>query len=151
MKGSEHGKSRLKNFELGSNFIEFEKNLCKTFYGGLTDLKYVPKRIELICHNAGKKCNLCLLEVYRMYIGLVECKVKESDGFYLRAAKHKFSFEKSPVLQSCQICVRKLELIGKRLILCELPVPLSYLIQALKKNSFVKGPDIGLGNLRSET
>ena len=32
-----------------------------------------------------------------MYIGLVECQAKESDCFYLRAAKHKFSFGKSTV------------------------------------------------------
>ena len=43
------------------------------------------------------KHNLCLLEVYRMFVGLVKCKAKESDCFYLRAAKHKFSFEKSPL------------------------------------------------------
>ena len=71
--------------------------MCKTFHGGLTDLKYVPKRIKRICRNVGEKHNPCLLEVYRMYIGLVECKAKVSDCFYLRAAKHKFSFEKSPV------------------------------------------------------
>ena len=94
---SEHRKLSLKNFELGPNFIKFEENLCKTFHGGLTDLKYVPKRIKHICHNVGVKHNPCLLEVYRMYIGFVECKAKESDCFYLRAAKHKFSFEKSPV------------------------------------------------------
>jgi len=69
----------------------------QNFHGGLTDLKYVPKRIKHICHNVGEKHNPCLLEVYRMHIGLVECKAKVSDCFYLRAAKHKFSFEKSPV------------------------------------------------------
>ena len=90
LRGSEHRKLSLKNFELGPNFIKFEENLCKTFHGGgLTDLKYVPKRIKHICHNVGEKHNPCLLEVYRMYIGLVECKAKESDCFYLRPAKHK--------------------------------------------------------------
>ena len=71
--------------------------MCKTFHGALTDLKYVPQRIKHICNNLGDKHNPCLLEVYRMYIGIVECKAKESDCFYLRAAKHKFFFEKSPV------------------------------------------------------
>ena len=97
LRGSEHRKLSLKNFRLGPNFIKFEENLCKTFHGGLTDLKYVPKRIKHICHNVGEKHNPCLLEVNQMYICLVECKAKESNCFYLRPAKHKFSFEKSPV------------------------------------------------------
>lgn len=87
----------LKNFELSPNFIKFEENLCKSCHGRLTDLKHVPNRIKHICRNVGEKHNLCLLKVYRMYIGLVECKAKESDCFDLRAAKHKFSFEKRPV------------------------------------------------------
>ena len=81
----------LKNFELSPNFIKFEENLCKSFHARLTDLKHVPKGIKHICRNVGEKHNLCLLEVYRMYIGLVECKAKESDCFDLRAA------QKSPV------------------------------------------------------
>ena len=97
LRENEHRKLSLKNFELGPNVIKFEENLCKTFHGGLTDLKYAPKRIKHICHNVGEKHNPCLLEVYRMYNGLVQCKAKESDCFYLRAAKHKFSFEKSLV------------------------------------------------------
>ena len=56
----------LKNFELGPNF-KFEENLCKTFHGGLTDRKYVSKRIKHICQNVGEKQNPRLLEVYRMY------------------------------------------------------------------------------------
>ena len=74
LRRSEHRTLSLKNIELGPNFIKFEENLCKTFHGGL---KYVPKRIKHICHNVGEKHNPCLLEVYRMYIGFVECKAKE--------------------------------------------------------------------------
>ena len=64
-------KEKLGKFDLGPNFIKFEENLCKTFHGGLTDLKYVPKRIKHICHNVGGKHNPCLLEVYRMWSGRV--------------------------------------------------------------------------------
>ena len=29
----------VNNFEIGSNFVKFQENLCKTFHGGLTNLK----------------------------------------------------------------------------------------------------------------
>ena len=41
------------------------------------DLEYFSKNIKHICHHVGQKYNPCLLEVYRLYIGLVECFPKE--------------------------------------------------------------------------
>lgn len=32
-------KFKFDNFELRSNYIKFEENLCKMFHGGITDLK----------------------------------------------------------------------------------------------------------------
>lgn len=87
LRGSEHRNSNLKNFELVPNFSKFEENLCKTFRGGLCDLKYVPKSIKHICHDIRQKHDPCLLEVYRLYIGLVECKAKEIDSFIFGQVK----------------------------------------------------------------
>ena len=51
LRGSERRKEMsLKNFEFGPNF-KFDENLCNTFHGGLTDLKYVSKRMKHICQN----------------------------------------------------------------------------------------------------
>ena len=54
MRGNDHRKLSLKNFELGPNFIEFEENLGKTFRGGLTYLKYVPRESNLFVTMSGK-------------------------------------------------------------------------------------------------
>ena len=48
LRGGEYRNLSLTNFELGSNYIRFEENLCKTFHGGITDLKYVPKTIYVM-------------------------------------------------------------------------------------------------------
>ena len=63
LRGGEHRNLSLINFELGSNYIKFEENLCKTFHGGITDLKYVPKTIMHICHEVGEKHERCILEM----------------------------------------------------------------------------------------
>lgn len=97
LRGSEHRNLTLNNFELGPNFIKFEENLCKTFHGGLSDLKYIPKSVKHICHDIGEKHEPCLLEIYRLYIGLVEYRAKQIDAFYLRPSKTKLAFEKSAV------------------------------------------------------
>lgn len=52
---SENRNLSLKNFELGPNFIKFEEDFCKTFHGGLCDLKYVPNSVKHICHDIGQK------------------------------------------------------------------------------------------------
>lgn len=98
LRRSENRNLSLKNFELGPNFIKFEEDFCKTFHGGLCDLKYVPNSVKHICHDIGQKHDHRLLEVYRLYIGLVECKAKEIDSFCLRPGKQKLVFDKSPVL-----------------------------------------------------
>ncbi|CAH3166645.1 unnamed protein product, partial [Pocillopora meandrina] len=40
---------------LGSNFIKFQENSCKTFHGGVSDLKYIPRTVKHICHEEGVK------------------------------------------------------------------------------------------------
>ena len=43
LRGGEHWKICMNNFSLGPNVSNFEQNACKTFNGGITDLKYEPK------------------------------------------------------------------------------------------------------------
>ena len=57
----------LNNFELGSNFIKFQENSCKTFHGGVSDLKYIPRTVKHICHEEGVKHEPCLVEIYCFY------------------------------------------------------------------------------------
>ena len=60
-------------------------------------MKYIPRTVKHICHEEGVKHEPCLLEIYRLYIGLVEVFVKNSNAFYYKASKAKFGFEKVPV------------------------------------------------------
>ena len=87
----------LSNFELGSTFIKFQENSCQTFHGGVSDLKHIPRTVKHICHEEGVKHEPCLVEIYRLYIGLVEVFAKNGNAFYYKASKAKFGFEKVPV------------------------------------------------------
>lgn len=64
LRRSENRNLSLKNFELGLNFIKFEEDFCKIFYGGLCDFKYVLNSVKYICYDIGQKYDYCLLEVY---------------------------------------------------------------------------------------
>ena len=46
LRAVEHRKISLNNFEIGDNYIRFEKNVSKTFHGGLQDLKYEPRVVS---------------------------------------------------------------------------------------------------------
>ena len=97
LRGGEHRSLVLTNFEVGSNFVKFEENSCKTFHGGLTDLKYIPKVVKHICHPLGETHERCLVEMYKLYIGLVQTIGKDCNAFYFRPSKSKLRFEKAPV------------------------------------------------------
>ena len=62
-----------------------------------SDLKYIPRTVKPICHEEGVKHEPCLLEIYRLNIGLVEVFAKNGNAFYYKASKAKFGFEKVPV------------------------------------------------------
>ena len=97
LRGGEHRNLVLNNFEVGSNFVKFQENSCKTFHGGLTDLKYIPKVVKHICNPEGGTHEQCLIEMYKLYISLVETIAKDCNVFYFRPSKSKLSFEKVPV------------------------------------------------------
>ena len=97
LRASEHRSISLNNFEIGDNYIRFEENVSKTFHGGLLDLKYEPRVVRHICHEVGEKHDPCLVDMYRLYVGLVECIGKDMEAFYFRPNAKKFSFDKSPV------------------------------------------------------
>lgn len=71
----------MANFELGNNFILFEENVAKTLRGGLTDLKYEPQVVKHVCHPLYEKRECCLVELYHMYIGLVQSISREVTAF----------------------------------------------------------------------
>jgi hypothetical protein len=95
LRGGEHRNLTLQNFELGPNFIKYQENVSKTFHGGLKDLKYEPKSKKHICHDMNGDHDPCILELYRLYIGLIQ--FKEKNAFYFRPRRTKFEFEKSVV------------------------------------------------------
>ena len=84
LREGEHKNITVGNFELGNNFIRFEENVAKTFHGGLTDLKYEPWVVKHVCHPLNEKDESCLVELYRMYIGLVQSVSSEITAFYFK-------------------------------------------------------------------
>lgn len=96
LRGGEHRNINVNNFEIGTNFIKFEENVSKTYHGGLRDMKYIPRVVKHVCHAIGApEHQRCLVDIYRLYIGLVESKCKQA--FYFRPSTTKFGYEKSPV------------------------------------------------------
>jgi hypothetical protein len=64
----------------------------------LSDLKYVPRVTKHVCHSIGTKhLQPCLVEIFILYIGLVESQAKRINAFYFKPCKSKFSYEKVPV------------------------------------------------------
>ena len=72
LRAGEHRNLSLNNFEIADNFIRFEENVSKTFYGGLLDLKYELRVVKNICDNVGDTHEPCLVELNPSYISLVE-------------------------------------------------------------------------------
>ena len=77
LRGGEHRKICVNNFFLGSKVINFEENVCKTFHGGITDLKYEPIKVKHICHERGQDNDEYVVQFYQLYIGFVETLSKK--------------------------------------------------------------------------
>ena len=100
LRGGDHRNIVLNNFELGSNFRKFQENSCKTFHGGVSDLKYIliPRTVRHICHKEGAKHEpSSFYEIYCLHLGLVEVFAKNGNAFYYEASEAKFGFERVPV------------------------------------------------------
>ena len=76
----------LKNVELGRKFLNLRR-ICAKLYMEVCEISHVPNSIKHICHDIGQKDDPCLLELYGLYSGLVECKAKKIDSFYVRPTK----------------------------------------------------------------
>ena len=97
LRGGEHRNITVANFQLGSNFIRFEENVAKTFHGGLTDLKYEPRVVKHVCHPLNEKHESCLVELFRMYIGLVQSISSEITAFYFKPNSKRLAYDKQVV------------------------------------------------------
>lgn len=94
--GGDYRKIVVNNFEIGFNFIKFEENVLKIYYGGLCDFKYVFWKVKYVCYFIGEKYELlwCFVEIYILYIGLVEIYVKVVIVFYFKLLICRLVFEK---------------------------------------------------------
>ena len=100
LRGGEHRKICVNNFSFEPNVINFEKNVCKPFHGGITDLKYEPRKVRHICQQRGQKHDQCVvqfLQFYQLYIGLVETLSKRNEALYFRPKSKTLLFENSPI------------------------------------------------------
>ena len=61
----------------------------KLYHGGLCDLKYVPRVVKHVCHSIEEKHEPCLVEIFRLYVGLVETHAKEVTAFYFKPCSTK--------------------------------------------------------------
>ena len=94
---SEHRSITLANLRVFDDFIKFEENVSKTFHGGICDLKYVPRSVTHICHSKGQSHERCLVELFRLYIGLCETFGKDISAFYFKPKPRTLGFYKVPV------------------------------------------------------
>ena len=53
--------------------------------------------VKHVCHSTEEKHELCLMEIFRLYTGLVETHTKKVTAFYFKPLKTKFVFNKVPV------------------------------------------------------
>ena len=97
LRASEHRNISLGNIRVFDDFIKFEENVSKTFHGGICDLKYVPRSVTHICHPKGQSHERCLVEIYRLYIGLCETFGKDISAFYFKPNPQKLGFYKTPM------------------------------------------------------
>ena len=97
LRGGEHRKICVNNFSFEPNVINFEKNVCNPFHGGITDLKYEPRKVRHICHERGQEHDRCLVQFYQLYIGLVETLSKRNEALYFRPKSKTLLFENSPI------------------------------------------------------
>ena len=96
LRGGDHRNIVVNNFEIGSNFIKFEENASKTYHGGLCDIKYVPRVVKHVCHSTEEKHEPCLVEIFRLYIGLVESHAKKVTAFHFKPSKTKGKISAQP-------------------------------------------------------
>ena len=64
----------------------------------MSDLKYQPRIVRHICHQEGDKhTTRCLVDIYKLYIGLAEINNKNGKAFYYRPDRKELGFHKCPV------------------------------------------------------
>ena len=66
------------------NIIIFDERCCKTYQGGLDDLKNKLRYIEHECHAMGEVHNPCLASMYQFYIYKIRKLAGKIDSFYFR-------------------------------------------------------------------
>ena len=57
----------------------------------------MPRVVKHVCHSTEEKREPCLVEIFRLYTGLVETHAKKVTAFYFKPSKTKFAFDKVPV------------------------------------------------------
>lgn len=97
LRASEHRLLRLNNFELGDNVIKYTENICKTYHGGLKDLKKKCKVATHICHKSGDDHGRCLVKMYKMYFELVRKLSVSATAFYFQPFESKFGYRNTVV------------------------------------------------------
>ena len=89
---------RIIAFMLATITIFVLRRTClRRFTGVFLDLKYESRVLKHICHEVSQKHDPCLVDMYRLHIGLVEIFGKGMRAFCFKPNAKKFSFDKCPV------------------------------------------------------
>ncbi len=98
LRSGEHRLLRVHNIKVKENMIIFDESHCKTFQGGLNDVKNKPRYIEHVCHDIGEVHYPCLVNMYEVYISKVRKLVEKIESFYFRPHRSgTFEYEESAV------------------------------------------------------
>ena len=57
----------------------------------------MPLVVKHVCHSTEEKHEPCLVEIFRLYLGLVETHANKVTAFYFKPSKTKVPFDKVPV------------------------------------------------------
>ena len=97
--GLQAGEHRLLFFlYYKENLIIFDESLCKTFYGGLKDLKKKPRLIKHKCHEVGHQLDRCLAALYSVNISKVQGFYESVQSLYFPPHRNgTFEYERSAV------------------------------------------------------
>ena len=60
-------------------------------------MKYEPRVVKHVCHPLNEKHESCLVELYRLYFGLVQSISSEITAFYFKPNSKRLDYDKQAV------------------------------------------------------
>ena len=99
IRAKEHRDLRFQNIRVDNNYIIYDETVSKTYHGGLNQLKYQPRVSKHFCHEANTMHSRCLVNIYKLYLSLIEKFADKFEAFYFRPKRNPkvLGFDKAVV------------------------------------------------------